>query len=371
VEIGKTINARGAAIGAQETRAREGFDAYVDPHSSFAQPRAQSLDGGIAATLDDAAAAPARQASPAGAILESWVAADPVSVRLLQDIRDIAATASTVLVRGENGTGKNLLASLLHYLGPHADAPLVNIDCASLPRQLLERELFGSENDGYHGLAQPKIGRLELAGAGTMVLDEVAALTMPMQAKLLRVIDEKRFERVGGMGSVESSARIIALTSVDLEHAVARRTFREDLYYRLNVVPVLVPALRERPGDIRSLAEFFLARLGEVHRKPRLSFAPAAMAALEHYTYPGNVGELRTIVERAIVGGAPPELLPQDLPAHVRSAAPTRKASLEEVERAYIAEVLEFTQGKKTLSAQILGISRKTLLEKRKRYGLG
>jgi DNA-binding NtrC family response regulator len=275
-----------------------------------------------------------------------------------------------VLVRGESGTGKSLLASVLHYLGLHAEAPLVNIDCASLPRQLLEAELFGSENDGYHGPVQPKIGRLELAGPGTIVLDEVAALTMPMQAKLLRVIDEKRFERVGGMRSIEARARVVALTSVDLEHAVARRTFREDLYYRLNVVPVAMPGLRDRPGDILPMAEYFLARLGEVHRKPRLSFAPAAMAALEHYAYPGNVGELRSIVERAIVCGAPPELGPQDLPAHVSSAAPARKASLEEMERAYIAEVLEFTQGKKTMAAQILGISRKTLLEKRKRYGL-
>jgi DNA-binding NtrC family response regulator len=287
----------------------------------------------------------------------------------LQDIRGIAASASTVLLRGESGTGKSLLASVLHYLGPHAEAPLVNIDCASLPRQLLELELFGSE-DGYHGSVPPKIGRLELAGPGTLVLDEVAALTMPMQAKLLRVIDEKRFERVGGMRSIEVRARIVALTSVDLEHAVARRTFREDLYYRLNVVPVAVPGLRDRPGDIQPLAEYFLARLGEVHRKPRLSFAPAAMAALEHYEYPGNVGELKNIVERAIVCGTPPELAPQDLPAHVRSAAPVRKASLEEMERAYIAEVLAFTEGRKTMAAQILGISRKTLLEKRKRYGL-
>jgi transcriptional regulator with PAS, ATPase and Fis domain len=274
-----------------------------------------------------------------------------------------------VLVRGESGTGKGLLASLLHYLGPQADAPLVKMDCASLPRQLLEAELFGVEGNGGPG-AQPKMGRLEMAGPGTVVIEEVAALTMPMQAKLLRVIDEKRFERVGGMRSIAVSARIVVLTSVDLEHAVVRRTFREDLYYRLNVIPVFVPALRDRPGDIRPMAEFFLARLGEVHRKPRLGIAPAAIAALEHYTYPGNVRELRNIVERAIACATPPEVLPQDLPSHVRHAAPALKPSLEDVERAYIAEVLEYTQGKKTQAAQILAISRKTLLEKRKRYGL-
>ena len=308
-------------------------------------------------------------ASAADAILESWVAADPVSVHLLREIRGIATSASTVLVRGESGTGKSVLASLLHYLGPRADAPLVKMDCAALPRQLLEAELFGVESNGGPG-APSKIGRLELAGPGTMVIEEVAALTMPMQAKLLRVIDEKRFERLGGLRPIAASARIVALTSVDLEHAVVRRTFREDLYYRLNVIPVVVPALRDRSGDIRPLVEYFLARLGEVHRKPRLGIASAAMAALEHYTYPGNVRELRNIVERAIVCAVPPEVLPQDLPTHVRHAAPALKPSLEDVERAYIAEVLEFTQGKKTQAAQILGISRKTLLEKRKRYGL-
>jgi transcriptional regulator with PAS, ATPase and Fis domain len=318
------------------------------------------------------AATPARPANPAGAILQSWVAADPVSIHLLQDIGGIAASASTVLVRGEGGTGKDLLASIIHYLGPHPEAPLLKIDCAGLPRELLEVELFGYESGAFPG-GQTKAGKLELAGQGTIVLDEIAALTMPMQAKLLRVIDEKRFERVGGMRSIPVSARVVALTAIDLEHAVARHTIREDLYYRLNVVPVLLPALRDRRGDIRPLAEHFLARLSEIHRKPRLNFAPAAMAALENYSYHGNVRELRGMVESAVINGAPPEILPQDLPPCVRDAAPAsaeRKLSLEAMERAHIADVLQFTQGKKTRAAQILGISRKTLLEKRKRYGL-
>jgi DNA-binding NtrC family response regulator len=275
-----------------------------------------------------------------------------------------------VLVRGESGTGRALLATVLHYLGHHPEAPLFKIDCAGLPRDLLEAELFGCENFAFPG-TQTKPGRLELAGEGTIVLDEVAALTMPVQAKLLRVIDEKRCERVGGVRGIAVNARIVALTAVDLEHAVARRTFREDLYYRLNVVPVLLPALRDRRGDIRPLVEFFLTRIADLQRKPRLSFSPAAMAALENYSYPGNVRELRTIVECAVASCTPPEIL--DLPQHVRNAAPhaaARKLSLEEVERAHIADVLQFTQGKKTQAAQILGISRKTLLEKRKRYGL-
>jgi two-component system, NtrC family, response regulator AtoC len=302
--------------------------------------------------------------------LNSWIAADPLSLNLLNEIRGIALSASTVLMRGETGTGKDLLACILHYLGPHPEAPLLPINCATLPRELLDPELFGYEDNFFPG-APAKVGRLELAGPGTIVIDEVAALTMPVQAKLLRVIDEKRCERLGGTRSVAINARIVALTAVDLEHAVARRTFREDLYYRLNVVPIVVPALRDRPADIRPLAENFLARLADLHRKPRLGFAPAALAALESYSYPGNVRELRTLVERAVVNATPPEIVPQDLPAHVRNSAPqVGGRSLEQVERAHIAEVLQFTQGKKTLAAQVLGISRKTLLEKRKRYGL-
>jgi DNA-binding NtrC family response regulator len=320
------------------------------------------------------AAPPPVSAAPrtrATSVLESWVAADPLSVRLLQDIRGIANSASTVLIRGESGTGKDLLASVIHFLGPRSEEPLVKIDCASLPAELLESELFGYEKGAFTGAVHSKVGRLELAGSGTIVLDEIAALTMPMQAKLLRVIDEKRFERLGGVKSVEVNARLIALTNVDLEHALARRTFREDLYYRLNVIPVIVPALRDRPDDIRPLAEHLLGQLIAVHRKPRMTFASATLDALQAYSYPGNVRELRNLVERAVVNGAGPEILPQDLPPHVREALPSgKKISLEELERAYIAEVLDHTRGKKTMAAQILGISRKTLLEKRKRYGL-
>ncbi len=307
----------------------------------------------------------------ATAVLESWVASDPVSVRLLQEVRGIAASTSTVLIRGESGTGKDLLASLIHYLGPQHDESLVKIDCASLPAELLESELFGYEKGAFTGATHTKVGRLEIAGEGTIVLDEIAALTMPMQAKLLRVIDEKKFERLGGVKSISVNARLIALTNVDLERAVTRRTFREDLYYRLNVIPIVVPSLRERRGDIRPLAEHFLTVLVAMHRKPRMTFSQSALDALQGYSYPGNARELRNVIERAVVTGAGPEILPQDLPAHVRDSAPSgKKMSLEDLERGYIAEVLDFTRGKKTMAAQILGISRKTLLEKRKRYGL-
>jgi two-component system response regulator AtoC len=306
-------------------------------------------------------------------ILASWVAADPQSLALLEQVKKIAPAASTVLVRGESGTGKDLLAELLHYLGARPEEPLVKIDCASLPLELVESELFGYEKGAFTGASQAKPGRLELAGEGTLVLDEIAALSPAIQAKLLRVIEERRFERLGGGRPLEVRARVIALTHVDLERAVAERAFREDLYYRLNVIPLLIPPLRERRADIRPLAAHFLKRLAEVYRKPRLALAPAALAALEPYAWPGNVRELRNLLERAVVFGGEGEIRPQDLPLQVRrgvAPAGEKKMSLEEVERAYIAEVLDATRGKKGRAAEILGISRKTLLEKRKKYNL-
>jgi DNA-binding NtrC family response regulator len=306
-------------------------------------------------------------------ILSTWIAADPASQRLLEEIRRVAGSAATVLIQGESGVGKDLLASLLHYLSPRCAQPLVKIDCATLPLELVESELFGYERGAFTGATQLKAGRLELAGSGTLVLDEVAALGTSLQAKLLRVIEERSFERLGGLRTQTLNARIVALTSADLEQAVARRTFREDLYYRLNVIPVVVPPLRDRRRDIRPMAEHFLAQLAAVHQKPRLRFAQDVFPALEAYAYPGNVRELRNMVERAVISAAPPEVTLEDLPAHVRESAAANaspKMTLEELERAYIAEILDYTRGKKSRAAEILGISRKTLLEKRRRYGL-
>lgn len=303
-------------------------------------------------------------------LLHRYIAADPASVKLLNEIHRIAVGSSTVLLRGEAGTGKGLVASLLHYLSARASEPLVRLDCAALTPELIESELFGHERLGFQS-GRGKCGYLELAGEGTLVLDEVAALSMPLQARLLRVLEEKSFHRLGGARQMAMEARVIALTTVDLERAVARRSFREDLYYLLNVVPVFVPPLRDRPGDIAAMAMHFLAVLGEINRKPRLSFSAGAVAALERYPYPGNVRELRTVVERAVLAAEGGEVGLGDLPPAVRSAAAEGKPSLEEVERAYIREVLDHTRGKKTQAAHILGISRKTLLEKRKKYGMG
>ncbi len=302
----------------------------------------------------------------------SWVAADPASLALLEQARRVASASSTVLIRGESGTGKDLLASLLHYLGPRREEPLVVIDCASLPWELMESELFGYEPGAFTGANGLKRGRLELAGEGTLVLNEIAALPPGMQAKLLRVIEEKRFERLGGHKSIKVSARILACTHADLEAAVARRTFRDDLYYRLSVVPLFIPPLRERRGDIAPLVQHFLKHFCELHQASSLSFSAGSMKALESYSYPGNIRELRNLVERAVVQSrVRPGKAALELPLGMGAAPEAQRyQSLAEIEREHIARVLEATRGKKNEAAKILGISRKTLLEKRKRYRL-
>jgi DNA-binding NtrC family response regulator len=302
-----------------------------------------------------------------------WVGEDPASGRVRETASRLAATSSTLLIRGESGTGKDLLAEIIHYLGPCRAEPLVKIDCASLPETLVESELFGYEKGAFTGAGAAKQGRLELAEGGTLVLDEVAALTPAMQARLLRVADQRTFERLGGTATLKLKARIIALTAADLERAVREGSFREDFYFRLNVVPATIPPLRERRGDIRPLAEHFLARLSRLHGSPVREIAPAVMESLERYDYPGNVRELRNIIERALVGADGGRIEMKHLPStwngpSLSGGGP--RPSLLEVEKGYIREILTLTGGRKSEAARILGISRKTLLEKRKRYGL-
>ena len=306
------------------------------------------------------------------ALLKLWVAQDPQSHRITEIVCKVALTPTTVLICGESGTGKDLLAQMIHYLGPRHDEPLLKIDCASLPAELVESELFGHERGAFTGADVQKRGRLELAGGGTIVLDEVAALTFPMQAKLLRVIEEKQFERLGGATAIRIRARLIALTNADLEQAVARGDFREDLYFRLNVFPIVLPPLRNRRSDILPLAEHLLAGLAEVHRRPPMHLVPKAAEALQQYDFPGNVRELKNLLERALIFTSGQEIGLEQLPAHLSEGKPAveGKRTLAELERQYIAEVLDYTRGRKSRAAQILGISRKTLLEKRKRYGL-
>jgi DNA-binding NtrC family response regulator len=304
------------------------------------------------------------------------VARDPVSQRLLELARKVAETSTTLLITGESGTGKDYLARLIHELGPRRDAPLLKIDCASLPQELVESELFGHERGAFTGAVERKLGRVELAGQGTLVLDEVAALSPGAQAKLLRVLEERAFERLGGGETLRIDARLIALTNVDLQKAMSAGRFRQDLFFRLNVVALHVPPLRERPADLLPLADHIFAGMRATHGRPGAVLSPAARAVLAAYSWPGNIRELRHALERALILSSGDLIEPAAFPEAIRAAAagvPGPLAglrSLEDLEREAIAATLEATRYKISKAAEILGISRKTLLEKRKRYGL-
>jgi len=305
----------------------------------------------------------------------SWIAVDPASRRVLETAEKLTEAATTLLITGESGTGKDQLARWIHEHGPRRDSPFLKIDCASLPAELVESELFGHERGAFTGAAARKPGRLELAGSGTIVLDEVAALAPGLQSKLLRVLEERSFERLGGTETLRMEARVMALTNTDLGKAVAAGRFREDLFFRLNVLAIAVPPLRERRGDIAPLAAHFLARLARVHGRAGAELAPEAVRLLEEYAWPGNVRELKNAIEHALVFAKGLRLGAADFPQIVQSAGNARSPiaglrSIEDLEREAIKATLEATRYKITQSAEILGISRKTLLDKRKKFGL-
>src|SRR5579862_5407645 len=305
-----------------------------------------------------------------------WISEDPASLRLFELAQKVANVPTTLLITGESGTGKDHLARLVHELGPRRDAPFLKIDCASLPPQLVESELFGHERGAFTGAVERKLGRFELGGNGTIVLDEIAALTPGAQSKLLRVLQERSFERLGGTETLRIEARLIALTNVDLPAAVKSGNFREDLFFRLNVLTLAVPPLRERKGDILPLAAHLLAALRAIHSRPKAELSETTRRMLSAYTWPGNVRELRNALERSVVFSHNDRLEPENFPENVRAAAPggansiTGLRSLEDIEREVIAATLEATHYQISRSAEALGISRKTLLEKRKKYGL-
>lgn len=305
----------------------------------------------------------------------TWIAADPASIRILEIAEKLAGAATTVLITGESGSGKDQLARWIHEHGPRRDAPFLKIDCASLPAELVESELFGHERGAFTGAVERKQGRLEMAQGGTIVLDEVAALGSGLQAKLLRVLEERKFERLGGTETLRMDSRLMALTNTDLGQAVAAGRFREDLFFRLNVLTLVVPPLRERRGDIAPLASHLVARLGPVHGRADASITAEALKLLESYDWPGNVREMKNAIERALVFAKSPQMEASDFPEIVRAAGRPGAISgalksLEEIEREAIKATLDATRYKIGQAADVLGISRKTLLEKRKKYGL-
>jgi transcriptional regulator with PAS, ATPase and Fis domain len=304
-----------------------------------------------------------------------WIARDPASLEILRTVDKVKDTSSTLLIQGESGTGKDLLASLIHYSSLRRDEPFLRIDCSSIPAELIESELFGYEKGAFTGAYVRKLGKLEFAGKGTIVLDEIAALSIETQAKLLRVIEDRSFGRLGGTEVITVDARLVALSREPLGDLVRGGTFREDLFFRLNVIPIRLPPLRERADDIIPLVEHFLHSFREKYDKPQLQVERLAFDELAAYAFPGNVRELRNLVDRLVMLSEGDTITSEQLPDGVRHQKAGLKPNsdrptLEQLERQYIAEILEFTRGKKGKAAAILGISRKTLLEKRKRYGL-
>jgi len=285
----------------------------------------------------------------------------------------VAATDANVLVTGESGAGKDALAGFIHARSMRARNAFVKIDCGALPGELLEAELFGYERGAFTGATEARPGRLEAAQKGTLVLDEIAHLSTDAQAKLLRVIEEREFERLGGRRTVKVDARLIALTNVNLDEAVRRRAFREDLFYRLNVVRLHVPPLRERRKDIEELAKSFLKTYATKHGRAVKGIAPDALSILKSYEFPGNVRELANTIERAVVVADEGKIRAENLPEPLRASVAMQKRAtdrqtLAELEADYIRETLEFTRGNKSEAARLLGISRKNLYEKLARY---
>jgi two-component system response regulator AtoC len=304
------------------------------------------------------------------------VTTSPAMQRVAELVDRVAATASNVLVLGESGTGKDATARLIHDRSPRRDRPFVKIDCAALPEELLESELFGYEKGAFTGASDSKRGRLEAADGGTLVLDEIASLIPSSQAKLLRVIEERRFERLGGKQPIEIDVRIIALANVDIKEAVRARAFRDDLYYRLAVVTIELPRLVDRFEDLPQLADDFVRQFASRSGRNGVRLSSEALEALSSYDFPGNVRELRNIIEHAVLMSSKDLIGVEGLPEYLRSAARLMqsrktKPSLAELEAVYIREVLEHTRGNKTRAAEILGISRKNLYEKMRRYNIG
>lgn len=302
---------------------------------------------------------------------------------VFEKIKIVAPTDTTVLITGESGTGKELVANAIHYNSLRKGGSFIKVSCAALPETLLEAELFGHEKGAFTGALKQKKGRFELAHKGTLFLDEIGEITQTVQVKLLRVLQEREFERLGGTDTIQVDVRIICATQRDLKKEVQKGNFREDLYYRLNVVPIYLPPLRERKEDILLLADHFMNLYSRQMNKPIKDIPLEVKEMLLKYDYPGNVRELENAVKRAVTLSRDGKIQPWDLPEdmcewcrkgvevgnRLNYSEPLTTA-MSVFEKQYIMKVLEETKGNKTLAAKILGISRKTLWEKCRNYGL-
>lgn len=303
----------------------------------------------------------------------------PSMTRLFEAVALVAPSDATVLIVGESGTGKELIANAIHQNSPRKDQPFIKVNCAALPETLLESELFGHEKGAFTGAMARKQGRFQLAHNSSILLDEVAEMAPTTQAKILRVLQERQFEPVGSTQTIKVDTRVIVATNKNLEKEIQEGRFREDLYYRLNVVTVDVPPLRQRREDIPLLADFFLKQYAEKNRRPIDGFTPRATDLLMRHDWPGNVRELENIIERAVIMARGEMITPMEFPIDLQNLDEDLKESridltpgrsLKEVEKAMILRTLEEVEGNRTHAARILGISRRTLQLKLKEYGI-
>ncbi len=307
---------------------------------------------------------------------------NPRMVEICKLVQKVAKSDAAVLLNGETGTSKELFAKSIHLLSPRKDKPFVTLNCAAIPHELLENELFGSEKGAFTDAHDRKIGKFEIADTGTIFLDEIGDMDISLQAKLLRVLQQKNFERLGGTKSIEVDVRVIAATNMDLTEQIKAKKFREDLYYRISVFPILIPPLRERPDDIRELAEYFLARQARKKKVKARSFSRDAISLLEKYHWPGNVRELENTIERAVILAEGKKITPEHLAIRIRSTDEIRLregAGLKEIgahaqaraEKAAILRVLKEVRNNKRKAAKILKIDYTTLFDKIKKYKIG
>ena len=311
--------------------------------------------------------------------LENLIGQSPAMLQMFDIIRQVAPTRASVLITGETGTGKELVAHAVHNLSPRKGGPFIAVHAAALPTTLLESELFGHEKGAFTGAVERRAGRFEMADGGTIFLDEVGELEPAMQVKLLRVLEERKFERVGGNKTIEVDVRLVAATNRDLKKMVAEGKFRDDLFYRLSVVTVGLPPLRERRDDVPLLVATFNRQYSEENNVPVREITQEAINLLMAYDWPGNVRELRNALEQMVVLARGDRLTVRDIPAPIRTGADLTKISVvrpgvtmtvEEAERQLIVQALKETNGNRTKAADKIGMSRRTLHRKLKQYRL-
>lgn len=306
--------------------------------------------------------------------LENIIGSSREMQQVFDTVRQVATSRATVLIQGASGTGKELIAKAIHRLSPRKNGPFVPVHCAALSSTLLESELFGHEKGAFTGAAERRKGRFEMADGGSLFLDEIGEVDASVQVKILRALEERRFERVGGQEPVEIDTRLIAATNRDLKKMVAERTFREDLYYRLYVVVIHLPTLAERTGDIPLLLKHYLDVLNRENGRSIEGFSPDALDRLTAYSWPGNVRELRNVVEQMVVLSRSQQIGVSELPAQIREPASSEprveSGTLEELEKRAIRHALNAAGGSRTQASETLGISRRTLHRKIAEYGL-